>query len=73
MMAGSTADVPKDLLEQIRRLEDMFTVDTKKLKDITAHFVTELAKGIELLSLCQVCSPILILRAQVSVSKVVVS
>lgn len=44
-MTGSKADVPKDLLEQIRRLDEIFTVDTKKLKEITDHFVNELAKG----------------------------
>lgn len=39
------ADVPKDLLEQIKRLEELFTVDTGKLKKITTHFVSELEKG----------------------------
>jgi len=39
------ADVPKDLLKQIERLEELFTVDTKKLKEITDHFVGELTKG----------------------------
>lgn len=42
---GSMADVPQDLLEQIRELERIFTVDQKKLKDITDHFVKELKKG----------------------------
>lgn len=40
------ADVPKDLLEEIKRLEEMFTVDTQKLKEITDHFVSELTKGL---------------------------
>lgn len=44
-MTGSKADIPKDFLEQIRFLEGLFTVDTKKLKEITDHFVSELAKG----------------------------
>ena len=39
------ADVPRDLLEEIKRLEELFTVDTKKLKEITDHFVSELTKG----------------------------
>lgn len=39
------ADVPKDLLQEIKRLEDMFTVPKAKLKEITAHFVKELEKG----------------------------
>lgn len=42
---GSMADVPQDLLEQIRELERIFTVDQKELKDITDHFVNELTKG----------------------------
>lgn len=42
---GSMADVPQDLLEQIKELERIFTVDQKKLKEITDHFVKELTKG----------------------------
>jgi hexokinase len=42
------ADVPKDLMEEIKRLEELFTVDTAKLKLITEHFVKELAKGKDL-------------------------
>lgn len=42
---GSMADVPKDLLQEIKRLEEMFIVPTEKLKSITAHFVSELEKG----------------------------
>lgn len=41
------ADVPKDLLAEITKLEDMFTIDTAKLKQITTHFVSELEKGKE--------------------------
>jgi hexokinase len=40
------ADVPKDLLEQIKELDRLFTVDQAKLKAITEHFVSELAKGL---------------------------
>lgn len=40
------ADVPKDLLKEIERLELMFTVDKDKLKLITDHFVKELEKGL---------------------------
>ncbi|KAI5466112.1 hexokinase [Mariannaea sp. PMI_226] len=40
------ADVPKDLVDEIHKLEAMFTVDTTKLKEITDHFVSELAKGL---------------------------
>ena len=39
------ADVPKDLQQEIKRLEELFTVDTAKLKGITTHFVSELTKG----------------------------
>jgi hexokinase len=39
------ADVPKDLLQEIKRLEELFTVDKTKLKAITDHFVSELTKG----------------------------
>jgi hexokinase len=39
------ADVPKDLLQEIRRLEELFTVGAPMLKKITDHFITELAKG----------------------------
>lgn len=43
---GSMADVPDDLLEQIKYLEKIFTVDQAKLKEITRHFVKELEKGL---------------------------
>lgn len=39
-------DVPQNLLEEIATLERLFTVDQKKLKEITDHFVDELAKGL---------------------------
>jgi len=39
------ADVPKDLMQEIKRLEEMFTVEKPKLKEITDHFVSELTKG----------------------------
>jgi hexokinase len=39
------ADVPKDLLQEIKRLEEMFIVPKEKLKEITTHFVSELEKG----------------------------
>ncbi len=37
--------VPKDLLQEIKRLEEMFIVPTAQLKQITTHFVSELEKG----------------------------
>lgn len=39
------ADVPEDLLTQIKDLEKIFTVDQATLKKITDHFVKELGKG----------------------------
>jgi hypothetical protein len=45
MAVGSLADAPKDLLKEIKELEDQFTIDTAKLKEITNHFVNELEKG----------------------------
>ncbi|KAK6359834.1 hexokinase A, variant 2 [Orbilia brochopaga] len=43
---GSMHDVPKDLMDQIKILEDLFSVDTQKLKFITDRFRAELAKGL---------------------------
>ncbi|KAJ0416048.1 hexokinase-domain-containing protein [Aspergillus carlsbadensis] len=43
---GSMTDLPQDLLEQIKQFEDVFTVDTAKLKQIVDHFVKELTKGL---------------------------
>jgi hexokinase len=40
------ADMPRDLKEQIDKLEEMFVVPTSKLKEITDHFVKELEKGL---------------------------
>jgi hexokinase len=40
------ADVPKDLVDQISRLEELFTVPAEKLKQVTDHFVNELTKGL---------------------------
>ena len=50
-MAGSKRDFPKDLLNEIKSLEELFTVDQKELKSITEHFISELAKGALLLTL----------------------
>ena len=40
------ADVPQNLQDEIRRLEEVFTVDQAKLKQITDHFVNELKQGL---------------------------
>ncbi|KAI9885838.1 MAG: hypothetical protein M1823_002368 [Watsoniomyces obsoletus] len=45
-LSGSLADVPKDLLAQIKELEQLFGVDQQKLKEITNHFVCELEQGL---------------------------
>jgi hexokinase len=47
-MKGSIADVPQDLLAQIGRLEELFTVSTDKLKKITDQFTKELEKGLSI-------------------------
>lgn len=38
-------DMPQNILEQVKHFEDIFTVDTAKLKQIVDHFVKELEKG----------------------------
>lgn len=45
VFVGSMADVPKNLSEQITKLQQQFSVPAKKLKEITDHFVKELEKG----------------------------
>lgn len=45
-MLGSMADMPRDLKEQIEKLEEQFVVSTEKLKHISDHFVNELEKGL---------------------------
>ena len=40
------ADMPKDLQEQVTKLEELFTVPTQKLKEIAEHFKSELEKGL---------------------------
>ncbi len=59
MAVGSLVDAPKDLLNEIKHLEDLFTIDTPKLKEITAHFVNELTKGEFFFSSCYFmwCTP----------------
>lgn len=43
---GSFADVPKNLMEEMKRLEGDFIVDAAKLKQVTEHFVGELKQGL---------------------------
>lgn len=45
-MLGSMADMPRDLKEQIEKLEELFVVSTAKLKEISEHFVNELERGL---------------------------
>lgn len=44
-LAGSMAEIPKDLQAEIKALEEQLTVPKEKLKAITDHFVKELEKG----------------------------
>jgi hexokinase len=62
------ADVPEDLLEQMKELERLFTVDRPKLKDITDHFVNELTKGEHSSASSEFCA--LLTRLKASPSKV---
>ena len=39
------ADVPKELMDEIHQLEDMFTVDSETLRKVVKHFIDELNKG----------------------------
>jgi hexokinase len=43
---GSRHELPQNLLQPIKDFEDQFTVDRAKLKQIVAHFVKELEKGV---------------------------
>jgi hypothetical protein len=44
--AGSMQEqLPQNLLQHIKKFEEVFTVDTAKLKEIVKHFVKELEKG----------------------------
>ncbi|KAI9045091.1 putative hexokinase Kxk [Aspergillus affinis] len=43
---GSRHELPQNLLQQIKELEDIFTVDTARLKQVVDHFVKELEKGL---------------------------
>lgn len=45
LLIESMDHVPKDLLAEIRNLEEQFTVPTAKLKELTEHFVNELTRG----------------------------
>lgn len=45
LQLGSFHDAPKDLVKEIKQLEEYFTVDTAKLKEITEQFEKELTKG----------------------------
>lgn len=44
-ITGSMADLPKNLLEEAKHLEEHFLVPASKLKEITNHFISELEKG----------------------------
>ncbi|KAI5290003.1 hexokinase A [Ascosphaera acerosa] len=43
---GSLGDMPKEILDEIYTLEQVFTADTACLKKVVAHFVKELEKGL---------------------------
>ena len=37
--------MPSKIVDEVKRLEELFTVSAEKLKEITAHFVSELERG----------------------------
>jgi hexokinase len=43
---GSFNHCGENILQQIERLEELFTVPTEQLKKITDHFVNELNQGL---------------------------
>jgi hexokinase len=43
---GSLAQIHADMAAQVKRLEELFTVSTEKLKEITEYFVSELERGL---------------------------
>lgn len=43
---GTFTNVPEALLEEIHQYEEILTLPTEKLQEITAHFITELDKGL---------------------------
>jgi hexokinase len=45
-VTDTMAELPKELLGEFKRLEELFTVTPTKLKDIARHFTLELGKGI---------------------------
>ena len=38
-------DLPQNIVDELKRLDELFVVDTTKLKQITDRFVGELVKG----------------------------
>ncbi|KAJ5123512.1 hexokinase-domain-containing protein [Penicillium atrosanguineum] len=42
---GSMHELPQNLLEHIKKFEEVFTVDAAELKKVVKHFVSELEKG----------------------------
>lgn len=42
---GTLNDAPRSLIKEIKDLEQLLTVSTDKLKEITNHFINELTKG----------------------------
>ncbi|KAK4139087.1 hexokinase-domain-containing protein [Dichotomopilus funicola] len=43
---GTLNDAPRSLIKEIKDLEQLLTVNTDKLKEITNHFINELTKGL---------------------------
>ncbi|ODV98235.1 hypothetical protein PACTADRAFT_37405 [Pachysolen tannophilus NRRL Y-2460] len=43
---GSMADVPRNLMDELAKYQELLTVSPQKLKKITDHFISELEKGL---------------------------
>lgn len=43
---GTFTDVPQALLDEVKHLEEVLTLPGAKLREITAHFISELDKGL---------------------------
>lgn len=43
---GSFTDVPEHLMKELKQLEELLIISPETLKKITAHFITELDKGL---------------------------
>lgn len=55
--ADDLGPLPAELDKELRKLEEMFTVDAAKLREISSHFENELRRGLSRVSRCLLPSP----------------